>query len=225
MAPDGSDVKILTTAAYLAEVPSWSPDRTWIAYDYASVALDGSSFHTSLYRMNADGTQPQLLGDPDTFDVEPKISPDGKSVLFERLTFPGGNQHNALMIRDIATGTERHLDSAGEFVEHANWSPDGLWVICNVAHALTSTVANDQIERVRADGSAEPEVLLKGTSTQTGFKASYSPDGASIVFGCFGSAGDTATCVMNADGSNVHVVADEPNVDENQFSWGVTPAS
>ena len=222
MAADGSDVRVLTSGEGISEVPTWSPDGTWLAYDYSpTLPIDHPSFHTVLYAMDADGSDPGLLGDPDTFDVEPRISPDGASVLFERLTFPADHQRAALMVRDLATGEERTIDAAGGAVEHANWSPDGQWIVYDVAASMTGEVPNDQLERIAADGTGEPVILLAGTPTQAAFKPWYSPDGSRILFGCIGPHGDDAACLMDADGSNVTFLVDEPGVYENHFSWGV----
>ena len=73
MAADGSEVRVLTSGEGISEVPTWSPDGTWLAYDHSpTLPIDDPSFHTVLYAMDADGSAPGLLGDPDTFDVEPR---------------------------------------------------------------------------------------------------------------------------------------------------------
>ena len=221
MAADGSDVRVLTSGSGISEVPTWSPDGTWIAYDYSPTLPIDDSFHTVIYRIDADGSNQRLLGNPDTFDVEPRISPDGASVLFERLTFPDGNQTQVLTVRDLVSGEERDVAAAGNAVEHANWSPDGTWIIYDVSGAMSDEVVDDQLERIAADGAGEPVILLEGTPTQAAFKPWYSPDGSRILFGCIGSKGDDAACLMDADGSSVEILIDEPRVDENHFSWGV----
>lgn len=221
MAPDGSDVRVLTTDNVISEVPSWSPDGTWLAYDSSPTLPGGDGFHTTLWRIDADGSNPTQLGDPSTFDVEPRVSPDGTEVAFERLTFDGGIQRQALVVRDIETGVERVITAAGTAVEHANWSPDGAWLIYDVSPVLGGAVPNDQVERIAADGSGVPVVLFPATEQQGGFKPWYSPDGGRILFGCFmgGPASSDAACLMDADGSNVEILVNSGE-HENHFSWG-----
>lgn len=221
MAHDGSDVRVLTSGKG-GDGASWSPDGSWIAYNSAATEFDDPNFHTTLWRMDADGSNPVLIGDPDAFDVEPRISPDGTEVLFERLRFPGGLQRQDLVVRNIETGDERVIEAAGQSVEHANWSPDGQWIIYDVSPRLGGTPPNDQVEVIAADGSGVPIVLFPGSARQGGFKPWYSPDGSRIVFGCFqgGPSSTDAACLMDADGTNFAYLIDDPAIHENHFSWG-----
>jgi TolB protein len=212
MAPDGSDVQLLTSGPGIHEIPSWSPDGTWIAYGYSPVMPDDPSFRPAIYRMDADGSNQALLGHPDAFDAEPRISPDGTRVLFLRLT--PGDWFSNLVVRDLSTGEESTLDGAGDFASHPDWSRDGQWIIYNVN---TGDLASQQVWRIAADGSSEPELLVADAPT---FKPSYSPDGAMIVFGCRQRLDDDALCIAEADGADPRVVVDAPGVHENHFSWG-----
>lgn len=222
MAADGSDVQVITSGPGVSEAPSWSPDGTWLAYDCASTPwTDDGSWHTSLCRIDADGSNPGLLGEPDTFDTEPRISPDGRSVVFLRWALDAGDWHTTLMVRDLESGGERAIPAVGNAVEHPAWSPDGQWIMYNVSSSVTDDLPRDQLERIPADGSGEPEVLVEATATEGAFKPAYSPDGARIIFGCNGPGGDEAMCMADADGGNVMIFIDEPGINENHFSWGV----
>jgi dipeptidyl aminopeptidase/acylaminoacyl peptidase len=172
--------------------------------------------------MDADGSNQELLGNPDTFDTEPRISPDGTQVVFTRLTFGGGNQQQTIMVRDLASGEERTIEAAGTAPEHPNWSPDGEWIIYDVASWMTDEIPNDQLERIAADGSGEPEVLLEATLTQ-GASAWYSATAAASSSAASGRTPDAA-CLMDAD-SEPEILVDEPGVHDNHFSWGVAASA
>jgi Tol biopolymer transport system component len=219
MAPDGSDVRILTSGPGIHEVPSWSPDGTWIAYGYSPTLPNDEAFHTTIWRMDADGGNQEPLGDQDAFDVEPEISPDGTEVLFARLTLDGGGQKGSLYVRSVDTGAERALAAAGTAVEHPSWAADGASILYDISPAFGATLPNDQVMRIAADGSGEVVVLFRATADSGGFKPSESPDGSRIVFGCFENGATDGLCLMSADGSNV-VVLEDTSRHENHFSWG-----
>ena len=162
----GGAVTVLTSGAGMSEAPSWSPDGSWIAYDY-SPTVGGPGFHNVLYRMNADGTKPRLLGNPDTFDVQASVSPDGTKVAFLRLN-PNGDL-GTIWVRDIATGEERQLKAAGASVEGPSWSPDGQWIIYNSGDL--------RILRVASDGSGTPVVIVDATKNPRATKPPTRPMG------------------------------------------------
>ena len=218
-APDGTDVKVLTAGAG-ADNASWFPDGSLIVFQRQSGSFTDPDFHTTLWWMNSDGTNLRQVGDPEAFDIEPKVSPSGSEILFTRLTFENDQARQQLVSRSIATGEERVLP-AGRSVEHPSWSPDGRWIAYNISPALGGAAPNDQVMRIPADGSGPAEMLFEGTDDQGGFKPVYSPDGRRILFGCFLAASATdAVCLMDADGANFDVLVDEPSIDENHFSWG-----
>ncbi|MEO6207122.1 MAG: hypothetical protein ABIP77_04130 [Candidatus Limnocylindrales bacterium] len=218
MAADGTDLRVLTDTPGYAETPDWSPDGSWLIYSYAPracvdfedcVIKDGNIW--TLWRMNADGSDQRLIGNPATFDWEPRLSPDGREVVFQRLD-PASDWSMTLMIRNLATGEERLVKTDDRPLEHPDWSPDGRWIIYNP----TGCPRCEQIERMPADDpAAKPEVLYAGDATHSGFKPVYSPDGSRIAFGC-----KPGLCRMDADGSNVVVVTEtQGRAEVNHFDW------
>jgi hypothetical protein len=119
-------------------------------------------------------------------------------------------------------GAERTLTAAGNEAEHPNWSPDGQWIVYDVAAWMPSGLAFDQLERIAADGTGEPEILVAGTpEAGSGLKPWYLPDGSSILYGCRGPGAMAPHASWTRDGSDQRILVDEPGAHENHFSWGV----
>jgi Tol biopolymer transport system component len=222
MAADGTDLRILTDTPGYAETPDWSPDGSWLVYSFAlkpcvdfdpCVLEDGNLWN--LWRMNADGSDQRLIGNPGTFDWEPRISPNGRDVVFQR-TDPAKDWATSLVIRDLSTDEERAVIEDDRPLEHPDWSPDGRSIIYNP----TGCSACERIELMPADDpKATPLVLYPGDETHHGFKPVYSPDGSRIAFGCV-----PGMCLMDADGSNVVTIATTVgDAEVNHFDWGVVP--
>jgi Tol biopolymer transport system component len=221
IAADGSDLRVLTAGPGIHEAPSWSPDGEWIAYDYSPSFPGDSGFRTVLYRMNADGSDQRLLGDPDGNDVEPKISPDGSNVLFQR--YDGANA--PIIVRHLTTGAETVVLAAGG--QNPSWSPDGASIVVQTDPPPTGGAIWGPITQISLSNSTSRTELYPGGAASGGFKPVYSPDGTHIAFGCGRDARtpdyDEAICVMNADGSDVRVLVDNPGRWDNEVSWGAAP--
>jgi Tol biopolymer transport system component len=216
IAADGSDLRLLTSGPWLREIPSWSPDGTWLVYDSSEVRDDDPTFSPTLWLIDADGSDAALLGDADTFDVEPRISPDGGEVAFMRI-HPEAGYASEIVVRDLASGDERVVVPLDFPVEHPEYSPDGSSLIFNTQDSAPAIYTIDL-----AAPDATPVVLLDPATGDGwgGVKPVYSPDGSHIVFVC-NQGGEEGICTMDADGTNVTPLVDDPGVAENFPTWGV----
>jgi len=232
---DGSDLRLLTSTPGFAAFPDWSPDGSWLSYSYEPIqcpdpdcAKEGG-FHLSLWRMDADGSNQRLIGDPAravgathgmpvvTQDAEARLSPDSTRIVFNRIDAPDYIYH--LMIRDLTTGKERMATGSARGEEHPEWSRDGGWIIYNTDDESDPKAIREQIERLPADdATAVPVVIYPSDASHLGYKPTYSPDGTSIAFMCEGNV-----CRMDADGSNVHVIVRAHGTELNHVAWGITP--
>jgi len=231
MAIDGTDLRILTTSGY-NEYPSWSPDGTWLVFsglpDADLVAINREcpindclltlGLKEPLWRMDVDGSDQRLIGDPDGIDFWPRLSPDGKTVVFIRVDPPNHDWYT-IMARDLTTGEEHQVTANDREPVLPEFSPDGQSILYTTNHQAGSTDNWTQIETVPADDpAATPTVLRPAADHGGGSQASYSPDGSRIVYFCGG------LCTMTADGSDVQKVFSPPEgVVPIQPSWGIVP--
>jgi len=224
--PDGTDLKQLTSGPGIHEVPNWSPDGSKLVFDYSPLLPEEPGFFTSIYEMNADGSNSHLVTTTiDTFDVEPKYSPDGKEILFVRIrrdiTPPDGFQPEALLVMNLDGSSVRQLTPWG-VAEHPNWSPRGRWITFD-----ENTPFPDQIHpfrvshifRIHSDGS-NLEVVFNGTEFRGVRNATFSPDGIKMLFTHHGDIE-----VIDLKTRQVSKVIKTSQFIETNASWGVKPVN
>ncbi len=107
--------------------PQVSPDGSLVAYQVATVDLEGNKTSTAIWVAATDGkTPPRQLTNPNgKSDKHPRWSPDGKKLLFE--SNRSGNQQ--LYVLDVAAGGEAvKITDISTEAGTGLWSPDGKHV-------------------------------------------------------------------------------------------------
>ncbi|MBD0329232.1 MAG: S9 family peptidase [Thermoleophilia bacterium] len=174
VAAAGSGVPLqLTQGDYEASQPTWSPDGGRIAF--VSARRDDWDIRPAneLYAVATSGGEPErLTADDESFFSSPAWSPDGRSLAC--LWSPGGwNQphHSHVAVVDLETGEHRVLTASldrncGPYppVRGPVW--DGDSILFEVEDG-----GNTHLYRVRADGGAEPELVVGGVLGVTGYDA------------------------------------------------------
>ena len=130
MNADGSDAQVVMeaeqekTAAPCragAFAGGWSPDDEVITYYSASVTRQIGQVCT----IKAGGAEPVVIvADPESYDVEPVFSPDGKSIVYRAII---DGQHDIWVV-DLDTGDKTNLTDDPDLDIEPDWSPDGEWI-------------------------------------------------------------------------------------------------
>ena len=113
----------------------------------------------------------------------PKISPDGKRVVYEiqKTNWEENAFERSLWIVDIATGESHALTSAKKSSTNAAWSPDGKWIafLSDRPGQIKDTPADKkQLYLISADGG-EAQQLTKSESDVNDFE--WAPDSKRIA--------------------------------------------
>jgi Tol biopolymer transport system component len=223
--PDGSDLNFITSGRGVHDSPSWSPNGKRLVFNHSPRRLDDPNFETRLWTIRANGHHMRRVPMSDRgFDVEPKFSPDGRWIAFNRLRFPdGGFTQASFVVSTKGRHRVRRLTPWRLNTEHPTWSPDSKWILFN-------TSPNGGIQAIRPNGE-DRHVIRPATAGAGGHKPWFSPEGDRIVFMCENQGTlpeppkdyNQDICVMDADGDDVDNLTETDGVFENYPAWGVAP--
>ena len=185
---DGTNRHAVGVLASGTVPPSWSPDGSRIAFSKTNGIVQVA---------NADGSGeiPLAAGQ------DPAWSPDGTQVAFLRGSEPLVRGNDVFVVHSDGS-QERRLTSDGIMgTLDPRWSPDGTkllvvrggWV-ANTARAHVIDVASGSATVLAPVGVLSP---------------AWSPDGSRIAYTTVARNGSLRIAVMNADGSNPHLVTSD----------------
>ena len=225
--PDGEDV-------------AWSPDGKRLVDTHALFDADTSKgpYNVALWIMDADGThrhQITLVGKQCRNTCaggeqhnEGVWSPDGKRIAFKRDLYTSPEQFSVYTVATDGTDLQR-VTPEGMDVGDPAWSPDGTQIAFQSPPEANSG-GDENTFTIRPDGSGIRQLTTHLTSQPDGkqgtFHPSWSPDGQHVLFSHDpGTTSPSADIfVMNADGTDVHVLAGTA-LNENWANWGVVAPS
>jgi Tol biopolymer transport system component len=180
-----------------------------------------------IIRMRTNGSNRRVLAraGPSQANYGPTYAPNGRRILFNRVTYgkhSGGPVQSDLLVT-TGTGQPRNL-TANDAAQYSSpsWSPEGQSIL-----AVRGTTGN---AIVRMNAEARDVRVLTTVHGPWLSSPVYSPDGTKIAYmQCDGDCGDPqlsgegSLWVMNADGSNQTPILEQ---DANQqpffqVSWAV----
>lgn len=123
------------------------------------------------------------LGFYDAEPLMPKISPDGKKLLF---TGPAAlPEWKGLWVMDLKTQEKTLLHPNGSL---GDWAPDSEWIVFNIG---------TQIYKIRINGAGLTQLTFEGRN----FLPDWNPVGDSIAF-----SGDTHVTIINLNGDIIKLL-------------------
>ncbi len=214
MNANGHDLTQLTRTDGFEFTPSASLDGKLLAFEH-----DAADFSTGgIFVSGADGGGlgdfRQLTSAPlatGGFDTSPNVSPNGSKIAFQRVL---SDSLAAVFVIGVDGSGLEQLTPYAMNAEYPRWSPDGTRLV----FSSNTSFDQQQVWVVGADGNDLTQ-LTHGAPGNPSFEPDWSPDGTKIVFAHFLPTGFfTQLEVMNADGSNVHVIWQGAD-----FSYDVRP--
>ncbi|KAL1623258.1 hypothetical protein SLS56_008363 [Neofusicoccum ribis] len=220
MTPDGLDEKVVFDTYSTGEVnaslvaqglagafqPAWSPDGEWIAFGLGQWFQSRATGKAKVYRATSNGSYYEALTDGTVHSGFPSYSADGRYIVFREWGVRYG-----LRIIDLQDKSMRFLTNATDNLP--GWSPDGERIVftrkMNATNFDVCTIRPDgtDLQRLTTSGANDAHAVwtwdgrIAYSSGEYGFR-----DEAAIYDETFQPYGQII--VMNADGSDKHMITD-----------------
>lgn len=157
--------------------PTWSPDRTRIAYARGDSAT--ANFDIYVLDLTDPNATPQNITNSNAVtDDRPAWSPDGTRIAFESENADGSGQLN-IKVYDVAAGNTTDLTSlsGGTYEHKPAWTPDSQTLYYTTGDP---TGTNMNIVSQPATGGPTTNILTDPSANE--FQPSISPDGTEMCF-------------------------------------------
>ncbi|HEY1770109.1 MAG TPA: hypothetical protein VGG02_07625 [Chthoniobacterales bacterium] len=197
--------------------PDPSPDGKWILFSAQDVNLAANTKTSHLWIVPAAGGDARRLNDSPNDEERPRISPDGRSIIFtSKATDP-----TQIWIRDFdsatgkLTGAARQITSLSTGADSAIWSPDGqnIVFVSNVYPDCKDDACNQQrdeeLKKSKVKAKIFTHLLYRHWTAYTDFKRSHlfvvRPDGKAAPLDL--TPGDHDVPPFSLGGSDMYAIS------------------
>ena len=146
-----------------------SPDGNYVVFELLG----------DIYRVSINGGETELLSGGPAFDMQPRYSPDGKTIAFT--SDRGGGDNIWLMDAD---GANRRAVTKESFrlLSSPYWTPDGEYLVVRKHFTGTRSLGAGEIWMYHVKGGSGLQLTEKQTWTSDQNEPSVSPDGRWVYY-------------------------------------------
>ena len=162
---DGDEERRLTSGDCEDDAPAWSPDGSRIVFESMRGDRWDVELVEALYELevDADGSEPRRLTQPDESGSMASFSPDGALIAYVHSPEDGTSPHHGQIAVVRADGSDRRVLTGSLDRQCAPYPlvREPVWDGDRIAFAVEDG-GNVHIYTAAADGSGEPELLMGG---------------------------------------------------------------
>ncbi len=196
---DGFNPQTIATSQEPLMSPSWSPDKTRIAY----VSFEQKT--AAIYVQTLATGQRAKVAEFPGINGAPSWSPDGTKLA---LTLSKDGSPDIYTL-NLGTGALNKLTKSYSIDTEPVWSPDGSKIVFT-----SDRGGKPQLYMVSSSGGGEKRITFSGDYNA---RASFSPDGKSIAM-VHGNGGDYRIGVMDVDSRSINVITTGPADESPSFA-------
>lgn len=146
-----------------------SPDGQWIVFDMLG----------DLYLIPAKGGEAKALTSSISWEMQPRFSPDGKSIVFTSDRAGGDN----IWVMDLKTGKQTQITRESfRLLNNPTWSPDGKFIVARKHFTSTRSLGAGELWLYSIAGGKGVRMNVAPTKQKDLGEPAFSPDGRYVYF-------------------------------------------